>query len=160
MSLDRIIVFAISKEEIEAGDISRFLAMFRPAQMSSQYLRDLFACVSFTVSGYDNSAEELYLISKVRTYFQQVHKEWPCWLFYAELLSPCLRMVMLSILPDICAKQQSGGQSTLVTYNAQQLCHFLRDSVPVLERLSTMAGLAEAEIEQRTRELLCYFDIS
>ena len=93
------IVYVTTREEVERQDISRMLLNFGP-QQSRQKLRQLRGRIIFTVDGYD-TAGDIFEIPEVRNYYGLVHRMWPSWLFSSCLASPSLRVIALSVIPNM-----------------------------------------------------------
>jgi len=93
------IVYVTTREEIEKQDISRMLSNFGP-QQSRQILRQLRGRIIFTVDGYD-TADDIFEIPEVRKFYSLVHRTWPSWLFSSCLASPSLRVIALSVIPNM-----------------------------------------------------------
>ncbi|MFZ4774037.1 MAG: hypothetical protein ACOYM3_01655 [Terrimicrobiaceae bacterium] len=158
MNKNALYIFSISKAEIERCDTRRFIALFRPTSPSSLVsLADLFGSVMFTISGYDDSPDELYSIPEVRKYLAKVQAEWPCWLYFSELESQCLQMIALCLLKNIHAKKVSGQPTAMVSFDKSELTRFLFQCMKPLEKLAETAHLPHEVVHQRAENIFRYF---
>jgi len=98
--------YIATRQEVERRDISRFLSIFGP-QITEVTLRALQAKVLFTVQGYGDDPYELCEIPAVCEYYSAIYREWPAWLFFADLRAECLRMVAQCLLPSVAAANPS-----------------------------------------------------
>lgn len=152
-----LIFYVFSREEIEAGDTSRFLRDFLPPlEVEPSALLTAMGKVMFSVAGYDEHHEEVFSIPEVRSFFQKIHRQWPCWLFYSELASPGLTAIIYSILPWLSVQKSSGSPRVTIAHKPEDLGNFLKDCAGPLERLSDLAGLSDAQVEERTDQIIAY----
>lgn len=152
-----LIFYVISREEIEAGDTSRFIRDFLPSfEVEPAVLLSSMGRVVFSVAGYDEHQEEVFSIPEIRNFFQKIHQQWPCWLFYSELASPGLTAIIYSILPWLSVQKSSGSPRMTISHKPEDLGNFLKDCAAPLERLSDLAGLTDAQVEQRTDQIITY----
>lgn len=81
---------------IASGDFSQFVQAFAPGRFKIDDLRLHYNSVYFVVHGYDEDPRELPEIPEVRVFFQQLHKAWPYFAFFAatELANADLFMSM------------------------------------------------------------------
>ncbi len=154
-----LIFYEISREEIEAGNTSRFLRDFRPPDnVSPADLKALMGKILFNISGYDNDESEVYTVPAVRAFFQALHHEWPCWLFFCDLESPGFAAIGYCILPTLRVRKVSGAPTVAVFVDRGELSVFLKECIDLLEHLSELAELSEVEVEQRTEKMIEYIN--
>ena len=116
-----LMVHALGKDEIEAQSVERVSLEFlgkRPVQLR----RSAGKCI-FSVLGYQNDEEELYLIPEVRSYFQLASLHEPHWLFSARLSFPAAAMIVLCSLENLTCIRSSS--TVCVTYHTQQVRELL-----------------------------------
>jgi hypothetical protein len=145
-------IYTFTKKEIQAGDISRFMKAFGP---KSKRARDRFGSIHFQVSGYKK--EIFFLIPEVREYLGTIQDQWPCWLFYGSLDSPCLRWILFAVSANLDVKRV--GYQVSVAISQLTISRFLADCLGPLEQISNSAKLTDQQIEQRSREILNYFAV-
>lgn len=131
------IVYVTTREEIEKLDISRMLLNFGP-QQSRQKLRQLRGRIIFTVDGYDSSGD-IFEIPEVRDYYSLVHRVWPSWLFTACLASPSLRVIALSVIPNMSIIRS--GNLCRIQIPESDLREFFMHSLPAVAFLHHKAGI-------------------
>ena len=100
------IIFVSSREEIEKSDIRRLVALGSPRQSVSK-IKALRGRIIYTVSGYDDVADELFEVEEVRRFYAHAQATWPCWLYTAHLHTPCFRSVVLSLLPHLTIERRA-----------------------------------------------------
>ena len=133
----REIVYVTTREEVERQDTSRFLSNFGPA-LSRKKLRRLRGKILFTVDGYDDNPDEVYLIPEVRAFYARLHAEWPCWLFAACLASPSLNVIALSVIPNLTLIHT--GNKDRIVMPEDDICNFFMQSLPAAAFLNFRAG--------------------
>lgn len=142
-----VFIFAFSKREILTKDASRFLSFFQ--DLESQRLESLMGSVTFSVSGYDDDPRELFQIPEVRDFYQSLHRTWPCWLFFAETLSPSLLIVALCNLPTIQSKFVAGEGELSVQFNPLQMSQFMAEGLAVFWELGHKALLDDEQLRNQ-----------
>ncbi len=134
------IVHVTGRAEVENLDTERFLFSFGP-HIGRKELRKLCGMVHFTISGYDDTREEIYAIPEVRRYYGHLHKVFPCWLFYSNLASPCLRAVMLAIIPNVRILRSKHKLSA--EFRSTDVHSFFMESLPAAALLHARAGISK-----------------
>ena len=99
------IIFVSTREEVEKSDIRRLVTLGSPRQ-SIAALKALRGRVIYTVSGYDDVADELFEVEEVRRFYAHAQATWPCWLYTAHLDTPSFRSVVLSLLPHLTVERR------------------------------------------------------
>ena len=131
------IVYVSTREEVEKQDISRMLSNFGP-QQSRQKLRQLRGRIIFTVDGYD-TAPDIFEIPEVRNFYSLVHRLWPSWLFSSCLASPSLRVIALSVIPNMSII--NSGNLCRIQIPESDLREFFMHSLPAAVFLHCKAGI-------------------
>ena len=149
------IVYVTSKTEIERRDISRFMSNFGPHQ-SKQELRQLRGRIIFTVDGFDRDAD-LFEIPDVREFYAMAHKCWPCWLFTACLASESLRVIALSVIPNLPVDRSRDNSRTCVAES--ELRAFFMDSLPATLFLNDRSGIPRDYGSQYLQAVASYLDL-
>jgi hypothetical protein len=145
-SAHKSLVHITTRQEVEAGDVSRITASFglRVAQTTLQRLRGR---VHFTVAGYDEEPAEIYEIAAVREYYALVHAKWPCWSFAGDLHSPCLQAVALSLSPNVLVVRTADRLT--VRASAGDIAALFIESIPLSAALNRYAGYSHAQASAR-----------
>lgn len=86
-------IFALSKEEIEAKQADRLILGIARHAEASGGLAKVQGQISFSVSGYDHDPREIWEIPEVRTYFHELDRIAPFFLYYlaSEANGPIVR---------------------------------------------------------------------
>lgn len=134
------IVYVTTREEIEKMDVSRFLANFGP-QRSKKALRKMRGHIIFTVAGYDDVDSELFEVPDVRAYYSYLHAIWPCWLYMSCLAFPSLRVVALSVIPNLSIVRSENACRIHVPES--ELLAFFTHSIPAAALLHHRVGLSK-----------------
>lgn len=150
-------LYVITREEVEADDISRIIRDFGPDN-SRKKLRRLQGRVHFTVSGYDEDPSEIFEIAEVRDYFALVHRQWPCWSFACSLRSPCLWAVALLISPNVLVVRE--GDNVTAQLRVCDVARFFNESAHASFALCRLAGQTRAQIAARMRDVTRYLEIA
>lgn len=80
-----VIVYAISKEEILEKNFQPLIRFFERLQVMPKLTKEVQGRVIILVSGYDEDPRELYQISKVRKWFQEIEPLIKYWFFFLSV---------------------------------------------------------------------------
>ncbi len=149
------IIYVITREEIEALDLKRFLANFGP-RVSVKRLRQIAGRISFTVHGYEDREEEIFEIPEVREYFRIAHKRWPCWLFTADVRTACFHSVILSVLPNLNIMRVPATGINQAQTSFKDLETFFKESLVASALMEAKAGISMDTVEKRIEALMAY----
>src|SRR6185312_10390513 len=72
----------VSREDVEAGDISSTMNVLQRLLASPATARKFFGRVDIMFDGYNGFAAELFEISEVRTFVYKLDEKFPFWLFF------------------------------------------------------------------------------
>lgn len=129
----------LSREEVENGDITRFLGNCSPKQQDHR-LAQLQGKMKFAIDGFDDDPAPLCTISSVREFYKLCHERWPCWSFFAELESECLGMIAACIVPNLALVQRSRRKVEL-TMLQPDLISFFEACLPAAAYLHSRLGI-------------------
>lgn len=121
-------LIVISREEVEACDLTRFLGSCSPNHQDHR-LAKLQGKVRFTIDGFDDEPEPLCTIPSVRNFYRLCHSRWPCWSFFSDLESDCLAMVAACVVPNLSLVQRP-RRKVEVTMLQPDLISFFEDCLP------------------------------
>ncbi len=140
-------VHAISRSEIELGNVQKLISFYAP-QQGSEYLRNYAGRCIFAPMGFAAEDEEIYVIPSVRTYFQHVTALWPHWLFSSCFFYPSAVVIALCCIEtlQVCRKQER----VTVTYDADEMDSFFDRCLETTAILDSVAGISR---EESTRHL-------
>jgi hypothetical protein len=142
LSSKEVILHVISREEIKAKNVDRLLEFFGP-HIGIDALRRIRGKVHFAISGYDDTAEELYQIEEVLDYFKIVNYLFPAWLFAASTESPSL----LAVLFISCNLFESGRTESRLVVKLGETCKdsFYAKSLPTMKLLNYITQTSTAD---------------
>ena len=158
MKTKAIYVHEISRKEIESLNLKPFLDRFRalPSASPDELLRYCDAVV-LSISGYDEVEEELYAIAEVRSYFQELNRWWPYWLYFLHLKAEAAAIPVLSLLPTISAISRRGTGRVAARFEPSEMGELLVELFPPMNHLCDRVDLGEHYIERRTSAILRLF---
>lgn len=77
-----LIVFDITRHEIESGNIASVLERLHVLTDSAENVRRYRESLVFQIGSYDSDQRELPEIPEVRAFFRRLAAEWPHWLWF------------------------------------------------------------------------------
>lgn len=128
-----ITLIVISRDEVENGDLTRFLGSCSPKHQDHR-LAMLHGKVRFTIDGFDDDLAPLCIIPSVRNFFRFCHERWPCWSFFADLESDCLAMIAACVVPHLICVQRPRHKVEVTTIQ-HDLVAFFEDGLPAVSYL-------------------------
>ncbi len=82
------VLFLVTKEEVNSGDVSRLRDFFRMFESAPDILPHIRGKFLLAVHGWDDDPREIYEIPKVRAWFAKAEKSVLGWSYYLDLDSP------------------------------------------------------------------------
>lgn len=153
-----IIFYQFSRPLVERGDFSHFLSLYAPDKLpSGRRLRELMNTLLFAIEGYDADPRELHAIPEVRRFYSAFHAAWPYWLYFCNLDTEILRVMVLCCLPSLAALQVDGRQHVTVEFDRLELLQFLSADFAAMHVMCARAQLFERLIYDRTQQVFAYF---
>ena len=77
-----VFVVTIERDDVEAGDVSKAVAIFNSFSKNCRTAMRVIGCVEFSVSGYDDDPRPLWQIPEVRRFFKRLRHDVPHVLFF------------------------------------------------------------------------------
>lgn len=155
-----LVVYQFSRSNIERVDFSHFLSVYALEKLpSGRRLRDLMNALIFQVDGYNNDPREVHSISEIRQFYREFHKAWPYWLYFCNLDSEELQMMVLSCLPSIAAVKVDQAPNVVVEFDRVELLEFLRADFCSMNVMCERGGMFERLIYERTKAIFEYFKL-
>lgn len=152
------IFYQFSRDRVERGDFRAFLSTYGIAKLPvGRRLRELMNSITFIVEGYDQDPRELYTIPEVRVFFQAFRREWPYWLYFCNLDTELLRVPVLACLQSLETATIAGSPRSAALCDPQELKQFLREDLTGMCAMCERAGMFDHHVQQRTREVIAYF---
>lgn len=154
------ILYQFSRSKVEGGDFTHFLSCYGLDHLPrGRPLREMMNTMTFMIDGFDADSRELHSIPEVRQFYRRFHEAWPHWLYFCNLDSDALRVMVLSSLPSITALKTTRSQAVTVEYDPLELLRFLEISFQPMNVMADRAGVSEVELHQRTRAIFLYFNL-
>lgn len=156
----QVIFYQFTRSAIEEGDFSNFMSRFGPEHLpSGKELAGMMNGLATFVHGYDFDMREVYAIPEVRSFYSSLVSAWPYWLYFGNLETDGLRIVVLCCLKSLNAVAVKGHSSVQVAYDPLELLNFLSRHFGPMNELCDRAGLPELAIRQRTDRIFGYFGL-
>jgi hypothetical protein len=91
-----LILYQFSRDRVEAGDATDFLSRFNRCSLpTGKKLEVMMNGMALMIDGYNHDHREIYAIPEVRAFYKQLWKGWPYWLFFCNLDSENLMMMVM-----------------------------------------------------------------
>ena len=154
----QLIVYQFSRDKVERGDFSAFLAKFGTDRLPNGHaLAQMRGGMVFVVEGYDSDVREIYVIPEVRRFYSAFHRAWPYWLYFCDLNQDGLKTMVMCCLPGFTAVAKDGRPVVGVELNPMELLRFVADDFGSMNEMCDRAGLSERAIYHRTKEVMEFF---
>jgi hypothetical protein len=155
-----LIFYQFSRSKIERCDFSHFLGLYAPDKMpTGSRLREMMDVMMFGVEGYDHDPREVHSIPEVRRFYAAFHQAWPYWLFFCDLDTEALRMMVMCCLPSIAALKVDGRPNVAVEYAPLELIRFIGNDFGPMNVMCDLAEMTERLIYDRSKVVFGYFDL-
>lgn len=158
--VSQLIFYQFSRSKVEAGDFTHFLGLYGPDKLpSGARLREMMNKLAFGIEGYDDDPREIHSIPEVRRFYTTFHQAWPYWLYFCNLDTEALRMMMLCRLPSIAAMKVDGKPNVAVTYDRLELLHLISADFGPMNAMCDRGEMFERLVYDRTKAIFEYFDL-
>ncbi|NCA73067.1 MAG: hypothetical protein EOM91_24045, partial [Sphingobacteriia bacterium] len=91
---DEILVIAITRESVMAGDIAPMLEELTTLSSTREAALQWEGTLTFVFEGWDNDPRETAEIPEIRAYFAALTEAWPNWLHFSEKVEDTLPHVL------------------------------------------------------------------
>ena len=134
----------ISRQQIEAGDISEPLRVLRPLLDPASAIK-FCEHVDIGVAGYDHDPRELYEIPEVRDFVHELDAEFPYWLYFLTKRGTGLGFILSCFCSPFLTPEEEGP------VRSQEVGEYLlKRGFPGLNHICEDAGCSEEEIRRLT----------
>jgi hypothetical protein len=113
----------------------------------------------FGIEGWDDDPREIHSIPEVRKFYSAFHAAWPNWLYFCNLETESLSMMILCCLPSLTAMKVEGNPVIAVNYDRLELLKFLKQDFLPMNVICERAGMFEDRIYDRTKAVFEYFNL-
>jgi hypothetical protein len=132
------------REMIESGSISE---LFPSGEILVHFGKQLW-----TVSGYDDTPDEIFQILAVRRYFQQLHKSYPGWIALLNFERPDNLSILLCLL-SVAPHRTPDGQ---LSFDLSELKEVLRFDMEACSRFIESGLVSDEVMQKQLSDLLSY----
>ena len=156
----QFILYNFTRSMAERCDFSHFLSLYAPDRLpTGRRLREMMNSLVFCVEGYDHDPREIHSIPEIRRFYTAFHGAWPYWLYFCNLDTEVLRMMVVCCLPSIAALKVDGHPNVAVECKPLELLRFVSNDFGPMNVMCDRAGLAERLIYDRSKAVFEYFDM-
>lgn len=155
-----LIYYQFSRSKVERGDFSHFLSLYAPDKLpSGTRLREMMNVMMFGIEGYDHDPREIHSIPEIRRFYAAFHDAWPDWIYFCNLETEALQMMVMCCLPSIVAVKVDGRPNVAVNYDRLELLQFLSKDFMPMNEMCDRANMSERNIYDRSKGVFGYFDL-
>lgn len=147
-----LVTVVVTPDEVAACSSGRVLELLTMLLESTARARIRQGVLDLRISGYDTHPDELSEIPEVRTYIQQLSREFPYWLFFASTETSSLQMIALCHLPPGLTDNEKRAQYPLRLHDL-----LMGRWIPALNQVADFAGLTPEELRELSDRAIGYF---
>ena len=157
---DDIIFYQFSRSKVQRCDFSHFLGLYAPDKLpTGSRLREMMGPLMFVIEGYDDDSREIHSIPEIRRFYTAFHEAWPYWLYFCNLETEALRMMVLCCLPSLAAIKVDGRPNVAVNYDRLELLHFIGNDFGPMNAMCDRAEMFKRLIYDQSKAVFGYFDL-
>ena len=158
--MNDLICYQFSRDRVEAGDAKDFLSRFGKFRVPvGKQLQGMMNSLALMIQGYDDDPREIYAIPEVRTFYQQLWQRWPYWLYFCNLDTENLMMMVMCCLDSLDALKVQGQPQVQVQINPLEVVQFISGGFVPMNEMCERAGMSERQIFERTKAVFEYFNL-
>ena len=155
-----LILYQFSRDRVEAGDAKDFLSRFGKSSLpTGKKLGAMMDSVALMIGGYDHDTREIYAIPEARAFYKQLWEVWPYWLFFCNLDTENLMMMVMCCLDSLDAMKVKGRSLVQVSINPLEVVRFIQGGFVPMNEMCEQAGMSERQIFDRTKAVFEYFNL-
>lgn len=142
----------VDRGDVEQGDPESTLNVLRHLLVDAETVRNFCNRLDLWFAGYDHDPRELYELQEVRAFMLRLDNEFPFWLYFINLRQDMLMIIYLCLCPYTTDKD---GRCTLdpSAWGGLVERHFV-----AMTRLAKKHGVDEGLLEQRSKEIIDFFE--
>lgn len=149
--------FIFERRDIEAKDTGPFFQAL-PMRMDAGALRARAGTVLFKLAGYSGETREAYTVPEIRSFFRELEFSTDgAVAFFSDLRSPFLLVFAMCQLTNLTVLDSALHETVGLWIRAEELTAYLERTRGAISRLGTRAGLSQAKIRSKHRQLASYF---
>ena len=155
-----LILYQFSRDRVEAGDAKDFMSRFGDSSLpTGKKLEGMMNSVALMIDGYNHDPREIYAIPEVRTFYQQLWEVWPYWLYFCNLDTENLMMMVMCCLESLDALKVKGQSQVKVSISPLEVVRFISGGFVPMNEMFERAGMSERQIYNRTKAVFEYFNL-
>ena len=155
-----LILYQLSRDRVEAGDAKDFMSRFGDSSLpTGKKLEGMMNSVALMIDGYNHDPREIYAIPEVRAFYKQLWEVWPYWLFFCNLDSENLMMMVMCCLESLDALKVKGQSQVKVSISPLEVVRFISGGFVPMNEMCERAGMSERQIFDRTKAVFEYFNL-
>jgi hypothetical protein len=139
-----------SRAEVEAGNIKHASAMLQKL-LTPENASRLKGRLIFGIRGYDDDPRELFEVPEVRTWMEELDREFPYWFYFMDLGS---RSTLSLVAFCLCRWEKVPGGKMIPLGDLQV---FVVNHFVAMNRLAASLGETQEEVDRRSREITAFF---
>lgn len=158
--MSELILYQFSRDRVEASDAKDFLSRFGKRSLpTGKKLETMMNSLALMIEGYDHDPREIYAIPEVRSFYQQLWQRWPYWLYFCNLDTENLMMMVMCCLDSLDALKVQGQPQVQVQINPMEVVQFISGGFVPMNEMCERAGMSERQIFERTKAVFEYFNL-
>jgi hypothetical protein len=155
-----LILYQFSRDRVEACDAKDFLSRFGGSGLpKGKKLAEMMNGVVLMIEGYDHDPREIYAIPEARKFYQQLWQKWPYWLYFCNLDTENLMMMVMCCLESLDALKVKGQSQVKVSISPLDVVQFISGGFVPMNEMCERAGMSERQIFERTKAVFGYFNL-
>lgn len=151
MPVEGPVIVVVSRDEVEEMDTSGVLSALQELTKSPETARTFMERVDIAFHGFDDTPEELFEISEVRSFVHELDRQFPFWLFFLSKQHLGLQCLLLCFLPPFLTDE---ARSKVFPERINQLLS--QRWLPAMNHMCELVGFSEMHIEQLTDRAVRY----
>ena len=153
-----IIFYQFSRSKVERCDFSHFLGLYAPDKLpSGRRLGEMMNVMMFGIEGWDADPREVHSIPEIRRFYTAFHEAWPYWLYFCNLETESLMMMVLCRLPSMAAVKVDGSPTVSVSCDPLEVLRLIGQDFGPMNAMCDRAEMSERLIYDRTKAVFGYF---
>lgn len=158
--MSELILYQFSRDRVEASDAKDFLSRFGKRSLpTGKKLETMMNSLARMIEGYDHDPREIYAIPEVRSFYKQLWQRWPYWLYFCNLDTENLMMMVMCCLDSLDALKVQGQPQVQVQINPMEVVQFISGGFVPMNEMCERAGMSERQIFERTKAVFEYFNL-
>ena len=155
-----LILYQFSRDRVEAGDAKDFLSRFGDSSLpTGKKLEAMMNSVALMIDGYNHDPREIYAIPEVRAFYKQLWEVWPYWLYFCNLDTENLMMMVMCCLESLDALKVKGQSQVKVSISPLEVVRFISGGFVPMNEMCEHARMIECQIFDRTKAVFEYFNL-